>query len=986
MTRGSWQLVAILVGALVVLGAPTPAQAGDPRLAWYTLATPRFRIHFHGGLERHAQRVATLAEAISADLERETHWRPRQVTDVVLTDDSDSANGSATVVPHQIVRLYATAPNDMDALGDYDEWLSLLFTHEHTHILHISNVTGMPAILNALLGRTYAPNQIQPKWIIEGWAVHLESKYTSGGRLRSPMYDMYLRADVLDERLASLDVVSNDPRRWPGGTLWYLYGGKFVEWIEATYGPDTMAAISAHYGRRLLSWGINRTVRHATGRTYPELWRGWQHRLRRDTANEVAAIRARGQREGQRLTHLGRGVSRPRWIPAPARLGAAAELLFFADDGRRPSGLYRLPLVSPNRAEQAPVLVTRSHEPGACFDPDGNLYYTSTAPSARRYYFGDLHRLTRGGIAPRGIEGAVERLTVGRRTRDPDVSPDGRRIVYVTNQAGTTTLRIAEIDASGALSNERALVPSAAYEQAFTPRFSPDGRRVAYGTWTRGGYRDIRVVDVQTGQYFSLFHDRAVDQQPSWSPDGRTLYFTSDRTGVANVYAFELASRRLQQVTNVLTGAFMPEPSGDGTTLYYVGYTSRGYDLFALPVDRDRFLPAIPYVDRRPSPRPRPPASLWPVRPYRPATTLRPRAFAMEYGPGTFGQTLALSTASTDATGVHSVAAALALDGERGVSSASVDYAYDRLPTTLRLSVSHRAAPRQDYRFGEEDQRFVELTTGVTTGISTPLARAFDHQELSLSYSAHHVDATLPVGTRADPYALRTSNPYRGTLSLVHLGYSYSNTTRTLYSPGNQRGLAVGIGADYAGLATGSETSFASLVGRVRGYLPLARASQQVLALAVSGGISGGEYSRRGTYYSGGFVDGPVLDAFRDGLSASAFVLRGYAPSQFVGSRYLLGNAEYRAPLWFADRGLSTLPVFLRSLSGVLFVDYGGAFSALDPDHPLDSLQLGLGGELWLELTFGYFSTGNIRLGYARGTDSSALSDGHKYLVVSSGF
>jgi len=74
------------------------------------------------------------------------------------------------------------------------------------------------------------------------------------------------------------------------------------------------------------------------------------------------------------------------------------------------------------------------------------------------------------------------------------LSPDGTEVVFTEDHRGTRTLIIADLSPEGALSNARALVPSARFEQAYTPRFSPDGKWVAYSAWTAGGYRDIRVV------------------------------------------------------------------------------------------------------------------------------------------------------------------------------------------------------------------------------------------------------------------------------------------------------------------------------------------------------------------------------------------------------------------------------------------------------------------------------------------------------------
>jgi hypothetical protein len=85
----------------------------------------------------------------------------------------------------------------MSPLGDYDDWYLDLVTHEYTHIAHTDNVSGIPALINAILGKTYVPNQIQPKWIIEGLAVVHETQHSSAGRLRASLFDMQMRADVL---------------------------------------------------------------------------------------------------------------------------------------------------------------------------------------------------------------------------------------------------------------------------------------------------------------------------------------------------------------------------------------------------------------------------------------------------------------------------------------------------------------------------------------------------------------------------------------------------------------------------------------------------------------------------------------------------------------------------------------------------------------------------------------------------------------------
>ena len=981
MMRARWVALAC---AIWVVSWAGQARAGDPYLEWYTVKTPHFRVHYHAGLEEIAQRTASSAESVHERLVPQLAWAPKQVTEIVVTDDTDSANGSAATIPYNVVRLYATAPDDMSPLGDYDNWINELVTHEYTHILQIDNVSGLPAVGNAILGKTYAPNQAQPRWILEGLAVVMETEHTSGGRLRSSQFDMYLRADVLDQRLARLDQISNPARRWPGGNLWYLYGANFIGWIVDTYGPDTYAAVAADYGASVIPWGINRAIRRVTGRTYEQLYEGWRAALERKYAAQKQAVLARGLLQGRRLTQRGFNARTPVFMPDCGQ-GGGPRIVYLRDDGHTTAGIYALDPDAPDPDDSA-ELIARSGGQGVSVASDCSLYFDNTAPSRRLYYFGDLHRQPANTRSPAGTERSRQRLTVGARASTPDVSPDGRWLSYLTNRAGTSTLRIAHINAQQELENDRALVPSAAYEQAYTPRFSPDGKQLAYSAWTRGGYRDIRIVDTSTGSFYEVTHDRAIDQQPTWAPDGKTLYFVSDRTGIANVFAYELGTQKLAQVTNVLTGAYMPTISGDGKRMVYVGYGSYGFDLWELPLEPSRFLAAPEPVNDRLAAFEPAISHAWPIESYNPLPTLRPRAWTIAYGPGTFGDTLTITTKGSDAVGRHAFDATLTIpSAEDSEIGASANYAYNRLPFAFRASVFRSASPRKDYRYGDQNPLTTERLTGATTGISWAAPGEFDGQGVSLSYTIANFSRDLPTGTRADPYSLVPYTPDRGYLGLLHLGYSYSNVQGTAYGIGAEKGFSIGIGVDEAAEALGSESTLTAIGGTATAYQLMPWARHHVLALALSGGTSTGSYARRGLYTTGGFVDESLYDSYNGVIRQSSFVLRGYAPGQFIGTSYNLLNAEYRFPLLYADRGLSTLPVFLRTLTGVLFFDYGGAYSTLDRNKPFDAFHGSIGAELWVDAITAYFLQTNLRLGIAKGLDHDAPGT-QTYAVIVGGF
>ncbi|MEM9695915.1 MAG: hypothetical protein AAGA56_25450, partial [Myxococcota bacterium] len=139
--------------------------ANDPNLDYWTIETQHFRIHYERRLEPTAVRLAQLCETIHDRLVGPLGYTPER-TEVALTDTTDSSNGSATAIPYNTVRLFLTSPQDMSNLNDYDDWLLALMTHEYTHIVHVDNISGIASLINTILGKTLAPNQIQPRWIL----------------------------------------------------------------------------------------------------------------------------------------------------------------------------------------------------------------------------------------------------------------------------------------------------------------------------------------------------------------------------------------------------------------------------------------------------------------------------------------------------------------------------------------------------------------------------------------------------------------------------------------------------------------------------------------------------------------------------------------------------------------------------------------------------------------------------------------------------
>lgn len=968
--------IALLVVVLALLAPRRATAAFDPNLRFSTIETAHFRVSYHTGLEQVARHVANTSESIYGEMTAVMGYVPKKdKTDILLTDSAESANGSASALPYNAIRLLVTAPEDFSALGDVDDWYLELVTHEYTHILHTDHIRGIPALVNAVIGKTLAPNQVQPRWILEGFGVYQESARTSAGRLRNSQWDMFLRTDWLSDNIASLDQVSNVVRRWPQGNLYYLYGSSFIQWIADTYGEEALRKVSYDYGGQLVPWGIQRTIRRVTGETYDQLYPKWVAALRERYRAQAAQVAAEGLREGKRVTFSGQIARYPRWIPDNAWPEHRGGLLFHRDDQHYRAGLFALDLRrnpdgSVASASPAPDLVARTAaESFASFLPDGGLVFNSTDAYRNVFLWGDLERMAPGDKSPYGApDGGRVRLTEPvMRAADPAVSPDGRRIVFTQNHAGTRTIHIGDLH-GGSIDNIRPLVPTAFMDQAFTPQWSPDGTHVAYSVWRYGGYRDIRYVDVRDGSYRDLTSDRAVDGGPTFSPDGRLLYFHSDRTGITNIYALELESGRLRQVTNVIAGAYSPAVSPDGKSLAYVGYTKAGFDIFVMELDEARFSEASPYVDTHPK---MPVITERPLqsKPYSPWHTLLPRRYSVSVTEGNFGRSVVTTAAGSDLSGLHSVAATASVEVEKPEIQGSLAYSYGALPFDFGVSLFRAIAPRTGYALGSYRPTVVQENAGVSTSLTYNQPRAFDNRTFLVTHSLSRVGVDLPWPIdKIDPYETPVI-PSTGMASTVRFAYSFSNAERYLWSVGAERGFNFSIALDVTDPVMGSDFAGFAANSDFTTYILMPWLKHHSLALHAGGGTSGGNFPGRGAFFVGGYVDLPLVDSIRNVLLQGGVVLRGYAPASIAGRSYALTNAEYRFPIVNIDRGDSTLPIFLNRITGAVFFDYGSAFDTFGDAR----FKSGTGAELWFDSTLGYIAPFTFRLGYARGLASLGI-------------
>ncbi|HVV52260.1 MAG TPA: hypothetical protein VHO06_21505 [Polyangia bacterium] len=954
-----------------------PPAAPLPRGRWFTLQTPHFDIHFYGEEAAFAERVAHFAERAYRLNTRYLDWKPGWRTTVILSDVSDEANGSASSIPYTFINAFGVPPDSLDELNDFDDYVKLLITHEFTHVVHLDTMLSPCALaVNTLLGRTFAPNLAEPTWFIEGMAVLMESRQTTAGRLRSSFYDMHLRVPFLEGRLFSFDQISSIPKAYPQGTAAYLYGSSLLRYLEDRYGPHKIREISHRYADTCIPGGLNRTAIDAVGRGYVGVFGAglvdaWARSLAHRYTLEAEEAERRPLTTATRLTW---DAPSPRSEGPGARFFPGGTLSYHRSNTDQSPAYVRL---APATGARHLIADMQGGGPAAP-TPDGQaLIFQRT-----NFLSLPLRILTNSDLAWNDLyrldvaTGAIRQLTNGARAHEPDVSPDGKQIACVLVGTGSRELALVPIEGG----TPRVLMPGAP-GFAFTPAFSPDGRLIAYSRWKPGGYRDIHLYDLATATDRAISVDRPMDIDPRFTPDGRYLLFSSDRSGINDIYAYELATKQLWQVTNVLSGAFQPVVSPDGRRLVYTGFTSDGFDLWTMPFDPASFVPAKPYANARldsprdpdaetdsPDASPADAAAVpFPERvtSYVPWKYMYPRQWTLSLpgDPLGLGQTFQVQTSVGDPAGLHAFNFNL-LFPSGGSPSAQVAYANYRFWPILGLTLTKVDLVTTGLIVDGRNLDYTQRTESLTASAQLPVLRTADasaNLTLAYDYSAYGPVSPIPVG---DPTGGITVKPEVGPYADLKLSWSFSDAHAWAYSVSAQEGRSLALNLRYwnptlGGRFTGTEVDWSWTE-----YFTPPWARLHALALITQGGFSIGD--KREFWALGGYG---YQDVLRDVLLIQqqfAF-LRGYPVNVVSGDSFLVGSAEYRAPLVWIEHGYQTFPLYLRRIWGTGFFDAGSAFQGR---FQAGNLKTDAGVELHLEFELFYYIDTQIQLGYARGFQS----------------
>ena len=570
----------ILLTAIVVLGVTSAgAQFGKnkvtyERFDWQVYKSPHFDIHYYPSVEPFLEQVVSYAESayvdLSSALDHELRFRVPLViykthgeflnTNITLAELPEAVAAFAEPVQYRMV-----LPID----GPPDE-LYKLINHELVHIFEFS------MFYEGYLGRALRSNP--PTWLIEGLASYLADD-------ESTLDQMVIRDGVVNNNLPPIQSLNRVT------FLTYRYGHAVFDYIEQEHGIEGLRSFLFEFKKVLLTGNLGRAVKEAFGYDLDEFNRRFNRYLRKkyyrvllekkspdEHASEIKPRKSRPPILSPTLSPSGELVAA---LSVPA---LEFDLVVFSAEGRDKARNMTKGFTNKYRN-----LVSKA------FEGKRDLSWSPVADEVAVF----VRKENKWPLLiVDALNGKIRNtIKLGEifECASPMFSPDGRRIAFEGNRDGVVDIFEYDLD-SGEIRN---LTQDDFFDA--NPWYAADGKSMVYNRRI-GSHWKIFSVDLSDSEKKSqLTYGAHSDIQPSYSRDGKTVFFSSDRGEyrVYNVHALDLETGDVGQYTDVVGGAFMPiemSPRGEDRYLVFNAFFEGTFRLYRMPLRSPELL--IPAEER----------------------------------------------------------------------------------------------------------------------------------------------------------------------------------------------------------------------------------------------------------------------------------------------------------------------------------------------------------------------------------------------------
>src|ERR1017187_135856 len=532
---------ALIAGLLLFCAAGLRAQDygfGENKIAydrfeWKTYKSTHFTIYFYDRERVSLDKVASYAESAYDDISRQLNFQvPKSINLIYYATHSDfeQTNTLLNFIPEGVGAFALPSRNRMVLPVDLpDEKLQQLIQHELTHVFQFEILCGGNYIRAATTNA--------PQWFMEGMASYYGNDEDNKDR-------MVLRDAVLADQVPEI------AKRGIEGFFAYRFGHAVFDFIAAEWGKDAVREFIYEF-RNQISASIEKAVKrqfNISGEDFDIKFR----RYLRQRYLKILAEKGEPIDFGEqfRIKDTPSADTSPRAYPSGDFVAAMSTYKDEADVvvmSTRERKLYKN-LTKGYTTEYEYLVsqwVTTGPQSGAdiAVSPDGNL----VAVFARRERGRDLLLLNAltGGIHERVVIPDLD------QELNPAFSPDGTLVAFRAMRAGRSDIYTMDLS-THELKN---LTDDDAFD--FSPAYSADGQWIYYSSVRGTKSKIFRFHPDNPESREQITYGDWNDEDPTVSPDGKRLFFTSDRdSGIYNIYSINLDTGETLMHTDVVAGCF----------------------------------------------------------------------------------------------------------------------------------------------------------------------------------------------------------------------------------------------------------------------------------------------------------------------------------------------------------------------------------------------------------------------------------------------
>jgi Tol biopolymer transport system component len=563
----------------------------EPEYEWLTIKGEHVFVHYHPEAERTARVVAKIADEVWEPITSLYEYDPGTVH-YVIKDIDDYSNGATFFFDNKI-EIWASAL-DFDLRGSHN-WLRNVISHEFTHMVQIQAGMKLTRSLPAFYFQYLSyedkrrpdilygfPNTIVsypiptiniPAWFAEGTAQYMRTEFDYDNW--DTHRDMILRSYALDDNMLTWNQMGVFSKTSLGNESVYNSGFALTRYIAQNYGEDKLRLITEQLGE-FTTFTIDAAFEKVLGKDGNEIYDEWSGFLKDDYQKRMKLV-LENTVEGKLIREKGFGNFHPVF-------SNNGEDIYFVSNGSNDyfglSSIYKY-----NLETKKITAIKNGVRSSISLSPDDKkIYYAKL--SEKNENWTNIH-----DVYVYDIEEEEEtRLTFGLRANNVSLSNDGKTIAFIFQKDGTSNIGI--VDAEG--KNFKRLTFYENGEQVYNPKFSNDDNYIFFDYTYHHGRDIARVKTDGSGNEFLIQTDD--DERNPFIDSKGNLYYSSNKTGIFNIYKYDWDSKTSTQLTNVKGSAFMPSADKEGN-IVYAGYTSTGYKIFLIEKDeQSKVIPGNDYV------------------------------------------------------------------------------------------------------------------------------------------------------------------------------------------------------------------------------------------------------------------------------------------------------------------------------------------------------------------------------------------------------